>query len=106
MMTIPSGSGARILTDERFQFFYCKTDLSNLGAVTVKTPSGMDVVAYDVERTLCDCIRHIERLDRDLILSALKQYMRSTGKDNAKFLRYAETFRIREAVYRYMEVLI
>ncbi|MDR0842806.1 MAG: type IV toxin-antitoxin system AbiEi family antitoxin domain-containing protein [Acidobacteriota bacterium] len=104
-MTIPSGSGSRILKEKDFQFFYCKPELINLYIETVQTPSGVTVSAYDKERTLCDCLRQIDKLDRDLVLSAVKQYMASPERDNAKLLRCAEVFKIRAGIRSYMEVL-
>jgi predicted transcriptional regulator of viral defense system len=104
-LTIPSGSGSRVLTDDEYQFFYCKPKLMDFGAMSIKTPSDVEVIAYDKERTLCDCLRQIEKLDRDLVLSALKEYMVSSDRDNAKLIRCAEVFKIRDDVRKYLEVL-
>lgn len=104
-MTIPSGSGSRVLKNEDLQFFYCKPRFINQYTELIQTPSGVEVVAYDKERTLCDCLRQIDKLDRDLVLSAIKQYMASSERDNAKLLACAETFKIRKEIRNYMEVL-
>jgi hypothetical protein len=63
------------------------------------------VIAYDIERTLCDCLRSIEKLDRDLVITAIKRYVRRNNRDNAKLLEYATVFKVRDVVYRYLEVL-
>jgi hypothetical protein len=63
------------------------------------------VAVYDAERTLCDCLRSIDKLDKDLVLTALKRYMKTPGIDKAKLLEYAAVFKIRDTVLRYMEVL-
>ncbi|MDR3238077.1 MAG: type IV toxin-antitoxin system AbiEi family antitoxin domain-containing protein [Spirochaetia bacterium] len=104
-MTIPSGSGSRVLKDGDLQFFYCKPELINLYTESMQTPLGAEVIVYDKERTLCDCLRHIGKLEKDLVLSALKQYMTSSERNNAKLLRTAELFKIRDEVRKYMEVL-
>ena len=105
MMTIPSGWNTQLLKDENYVFFYCGPEKMDLGISEIETPSGVKVKTYDVERTLCDCLRHIKKLDRDLVLAALKQYSGSAEKDSAKLLRYASIFNIRDIVFRYMEVL-
>jgi predicted transcriptional regulator of viral defense system len=104
-MTIPSGSGSRVLKDGDLWFFYCKPELAGLHTERLRTPSGLDVVAYDIERTLCDCLRRIDRLDRDLVLTALKMYMASPERDNVKLLRRAEALKMRGDIRKYMEVL-
>jgi predicted transcriptional regulator of viral defense system len=104
-MTIPSGWNSQLLTDENLLFFYCKPSLIGLGVTETETPSGLKVNTYDSERTICDCLRSREKMDMDLVLSALKQYMKSSVKDNIKLLEYAAMFKIREMVRRYIEVL-
>jgi predicted transcriptional regulator of viral defense system len=105
MMTIPSGWNTPLLKDGDIQFFYSGPKWMGLGVCALETPSGMKVRAYDAERTLCDCLRNIERLDRDLVLTALKRYAKDKERDSAKLLEYATALKIRDLVYRYLEVL-
>jgi predicted transcriptional regulator of viral defense system len=105
MMTIPTGWNSQLLTDKDMLFFYCKPALVELGVGDSATPFGLIVKAYDKERTLCDCLRAIEKLDRDLVLTALKQYAKDPTGNKSKLLEYAEIFKIRDLVRRYMEVL-
>ena len=77
-----------------------------LGVCQTETASGMKVKVYDVERTLCDCLKNIDRLDRDLVLTALKRYIKGGDRDSAKLLEYATALKIRDMVYRYLEVLV
>jgi predicted transcriptional regulator of viral defense system len=105
MMTIPSGWNSKLLSDKNMMFFYSEPERMNLGISEIETPSGAMVIAYDIERTLCDCFRNIEKLDRDLVLIALKRYVKMNTRDNAKLLEYANAFKIRDIIYRYLEVL-
>ncbi|MCL2627493.1 MAG: type IV toxin-antitoxin system AbiEi family antitoxin domain-containing protein [Oscillospiraceae bacterium] len=105
MMTIPSGWNSKLLSDKNMVFFYSEPERMNLGISEIETPSGVIVIAYDIERTLCDCLRSIEKLDRDLVITAIKRYVRKNICDNAKLLEYATVFKIRDVVYRYLEVL-
>ena len=64
------------------------------------------VRAYNIERTLCDCLRYIDKLDRDLVLTALKRYAKHKDRDSLMLLEYASVLKIRDVVYRYLEVLM
>ena len=105
MMTIPSGWNSKLLTDENMLFFYSRPKRMELGICEVQTQSGATVRAYNIERTLCDCLQNIDKLDRDLVLVALKRYMGSEKRDSAKILEYASALKIRDMIYRYLEVL-
>ena len=105
-MTIPSGWNTKLLTDNGIIFFYSSPKKMGFGVCEVETASGMKVKVYDSERTLCDCLKHIDKLDRDLVLTALKRYIKGGERDNAKLLEYASSLKIRDMVYRYLEVLV
>lgn len=105
-MTIPSGYNSRILKDtEHYQFFYCKPELHELGIDTAISPYGAQIRIYNKERTICDCIRKRDKLDADLVMTAVKRYMKETGIDYGLLLEYAEIFKVRDKVKQYIEVL-
>jgi predicted transcriptional regulator of viral defense system len=105
MMTIPSGWNTRLLSNEDLLFFYGNPKHMKLGTIETETAYGNTVTAYDAERTLCDCLRSVDKLDKDLVLTAHKRYMKTPGADKAKMLKYAAVFNIRDVALRYMEVL-
>lgn len=105
MMTIPSGDNTRLFGRDDTRIFYCKPKFIRYGAGETATSFGHTVMVYDTERTLCDCLRSIDQLDKDLVLTALKRYMKDPARDKAKLLENAATFKIRDIVLRYMEVL-
>ena len=106
MMTIPSGYNTTLLKDRKtYRFFYCKPEVHALGTTTVFSPYGNELRVYDKERSLCDCIKKKTVLDSYLVLSAVKQYMGERGNNLAKLLDYAETLKIRNTVWQYIEVL-
>ena len=69
------------------------------------TPFGHQVYVYDKERTRCDCLKKKDQLDRDLVNEAVKRYMKTSGANFSKLLKYAEVLNIKEMVRKYMEVL-
>jgi len=106
MLTIPNGFNSRLLKDkDNYQFFYCNSEIHEIGITTVQSSFGNKIRVYNKERTICDCIKKKNKLDADLVLSAVKQYMLEKGNDYALLLKYAEMLKIREIVKQYMEVL-
>jgi len=106
MMTIPAGWNSKMLPDDNIVFFYNTPGKMGFGVCETQTPSGVKVKAFDAERTLCDCLRSVDKLDRDLVITALKRYVKGKNRDNAKLLEYATALKIRDMVYRYLEVLV
>ena len=90
---------------DNYQFFYCNSEIHEIGITTVQSSFGNKIRVYNKERTICDCIKKKNKLDADLVLSAVKQYMLEKGNDYALLLKYAEMLKIREIVKQYMEVL-
>ena len=72
----------------------------------MNTPYGHEIHVYDKERTICDCLKKKSKLDLDMVTESVKRYMKIPGADYAKLLEYAEIFKIKDLVRKYMEVLI
>ena len=60
----------------------------------------------NAERTICDLLRSRNRLDEEMIISAIKNYTASPGKDLNLLAMYAPQFRVDKVLKRYMEVLL
>jgi predicted transcriptional regulator of viral defense system len=105
-MTIPNGYNSRYLKDDNYQFFYCKKELYDIGITEINSPNGNPIKVYDEERTICDCIRKIDKLDSNLVLEAVKKYMSEVGNDYAKLIEYSKLFNVEQRVQQYMEVLL
>ena len=71
----------------------------------IKSPWDNEIKVFDVERTLCDCIKYIDHLDRDLVLTGLKLYLKSEQKDSIKLMAYAKQLKISDKINQYLEVL-
>ena len=107
MLTIPSGYNTRLIKEkEKYKFFYISKELYPLGAITIKSPFGNSIQVYNKERSLCDCLKKKDQLDLDLVLDAVKRYMKTPGNDYSKLLQYSEVFKIQDLVRKYMEMLI
>lgn len=78
----------------------------SLGLCAVETPYGNEVLAYDVERTLCDIVRGDGFLDVQLVNPAMKAYATSREKNVNKLLRYAKELGAERIIKTYMGVLL
>ena len=105
MVTVPSKYNSRLLKNTEYKFSYIKDELYELGKTKVKTPYGNEVYCYDIERTICDIIRDKNKIERYQLADALKRYMSLKVKDISKLYRYAEKFKIKDEVKKYIEVL-
>lgn len=106
MMTIPSGWNTTLLKDPSMIFFYSRKDWFEIGLTSKCTFAGPQVRCYDVERTLCDCIRAVDRLNRGLVICALKAYMKHVSSDKERLLDYAGKFGVQDTVYQYVKAYL
>ena len=92
--------------NEKCNVFYVPDDIYELGVVEVKTPSGNKVRAYDKERTICDIIRSMGRMDNEQVKKAIKNYVRSHDKDIAKISEYSKKMGINKKVMKVLGDII
>jgi predicted transcriptional regulator of viral defense system len=105
-VTVPSNYEVKRLKDEDVKVFYIKSELHKLGAATMTTVFGNNVIAYNQERTICDCIRSRRQMDIAVVTDALKRYVRRPDKDLNLLMSFAEQFRISNMILNYLEVLL
>ena len=78
----------------------------NLGITDTKTSLGNVVRVYDKEKTICDLIKHKDKIEFEVYVKALTRYARSKDKDINKLMRYAQIMKIENKVRDQMEVII
>lgn len=105
-LTAPSGCIPSAAIKAECKVYYIKPELFLLGKTTLRTPSGNDVAAYDLERTICDVIRSRNKIGTETFLAALKLYAASPKKDLNKLNTYAKIMRISNILRQYLEVLL
>ncbi len=89
-----------ILASRSKELFY------NMGVETVVSPSGNEVLSYNMEKTLCDILRPRSRIETGVIAEAFKRYATKPNKNIPKLSEYAKILRVEEKVRTYLEVLI
>ena len=105
-VTIPSNTSLPNSLIDECQCYYIKPELHLIGVIEKKNTMGNVVRCYDTERTICDILRSLHRIDEETVISAVKNYAASPDKDLNRLAVYASMFRVDKELKRYMEVLL
>jgi len=105
-VTVPTGYNTKQLLSEGFTVFSVKADLYSVGVIKMQTKYGNEVTVYNMERTICDCVRSRNRMDAEIVTEAVKRYARQKDRDIHTLMEMASVFRIQKIMQTYMEVLL
>lgn len=105
-LTAPSGCIPSVSIKAECKVYYIKPELFELGKTEMTTPAGNMVPCYDLERTICDCIRSRNKLGTETFLAALKLYAANSKKNLNKLNSYAKQMRVANILRQYLEVLL
>ena len=107
-ISVPQGYNASHIKKRygNLQVRYIKKDLYSVGITDIETPLGNTVKTYDIERTICDIIIDIEKMDKQIFTDGLTRYFKRTDKNLRKLIKYSRQFNIENEIRRYMEVLL
>lgn len=104
--TVPSGYKVVETLAKKFKIYYIKKDLHALGLCEIKSSFGNLIKAYNVERTICDIIRSKNRIDNQVFNDALKRVVNKKAVDYSLLMEYAEVFKVKNNLKRYLEILL
>ena len=105
-VTVPFGYNSATLRGKNVRVRTDKKETHNIEVVEISTIYGNKVRVYDVERTLCDCLKPRCQVDIALITDAFKRYAKSKNKNLHKLMTYAKSVGVDKKVRSYMEVLL
>ncbi len=89
---------------EFFSYYYTTSKFFEIG-LNVIDQDGRTLKIYDVERTVCDIIRHRSKYDSYIVREVIENYLKSKTCDIDKLLDYANQLRVRSIVENYLEIL-
>lgn len=72
-----------------------------IGAVS-DDMNGVIVKIYDRERVVCDCLRYINKMDKEIFNKAIQSYVTDTRKNIRNLIKYSKRFN----VYKKMQAWI
>jgi predicted transcriptional regulator of viral defense system len=105
-ITVPNSYKPSGAIKAQCDVFYIRDELAGLGKREVPSCLGHTVIAYDLERTLCDIVRSRNKLDTQIVIDALKKYAVRKDKNLVILTEYAKTFRVSKILNQYLEVLL
>ena len=105
-VTVPTGYNRNLLADDGFTVFSIKKELHLIGVTKTETMFGNKVNVYNLERTICDCLRSRNQLDAAVVVDAIKRYAKRKDKNLHQLTDMAETFKVSKLLRNYMEVLL
>ncbi len=68
--------------------------------------NGMELVVYDIERTIVDLLKPRYKTDIQQLIPALRKYAEYDQRDLNKLYKYAKEFKVLDKIQQYMEVLL
>lgn len=105
-VTVPFGYNSATLRNKNIRVRTDKKETHGNDIVEVTTIYGNKVRAYDIERTLCDCLKPRCQVDISLITDAFKRYAKYKNKSLNRLMNYAKSIGVDKKVRSYMEVLL
>ena len=81
-------------------------ELYDLGVIEKKSPQGMKVKTYNLERTVCDIIKDKDSIDIEIRNKAIKKCIKNKEFNASKMFEYAKKMNIYDKVKNYMGAII
>jgi predicted transcriptional regulator of viral defense system len=77
--------------------YFLESKLLNLGAVEGQIDSNI-VRIYDRDRTICDCLRYMGKMDKEIFNKAIQGYIKDPKKNVPNLIKYAKSLRTQKKV--------
>ncbi|HAN09637.1 MAG TPA: hypothetical protein DCP90_03375 [Clostridiales bacterium] len=91
------------ITYPRVKPVYVSKTYLNIGA-TMHETNGVRFKIYDKERTICDCLRYINKMDTEVFNKAIKAYISDSDRNIGKLIEYGKLLRVSKKIKTYVEV--
>lgn len=101
-MTFPT---TYTIHNDTIKAHYTNPKFHKIGVKNMKLQDGTTIKIYDMERTICDIIRAKNKIDPQILNTAIQEYFKRKDSDYIILMKYAKTFRIEKILRNYMEVL-
>ena len=108
VMTVKVGDNVSRVKSARDNiiFKYVKKDYYDIGKITITSPFGREISAYDKGRTILDIIKDKERIDVQVFSEVIKSYFANKEKNLLKLSKYAIMMNMEYSLKQYSEVLL
>ncbi len=104
--TVPRGyNTSKLKLNQKMKYHYVLQELYEVGLTKMDSFQGNALEVYDRERTICDFIRHRNRISPQVYSEVLNTYFKSEEKDIRKLAKYGRQFRVSQEIALYIDVL-
>ena len=86
-----------------FMYYYTTSDLYGVG-LNVINQGNRKLKIYDLERTMCDIIKHRNKYDEQLVNTIFSNYLKRNDANIPKLLSYSKKVRIYNVILQYLEM--
>lgn len=77
--------------------YFLEPSLLNLGVTERKIDLNI-VRIYDRDRTICDCLRYMGKMDKEIFNKAVQGYVKDPKKNIPNLMQYAKSLRVQKKV--------
>jgi len=105
-VALPRGVTCPTLPSNLFVQIYHMTGRHFEAGITEVEAGKAMLRMYDVEKTVCDCFKYGNEVEKGIALEVLKNYMAKGNCNVQKLLEYAKLLGKRKTIYPYVEALI
>ena len=104
-LTVPSDRKISYSLADGCKIYYVKPELHDMGICSLSSKMGHEIIAYNIERTICDVLRSRNRIDSQTVAEAMKGYAARKDINWNLLSEYARIFRVTKLMRQYLEVL-
>ena len=105
-VALPRGTTCPVLPPNLFIKIYHMTNSHFEAGVSEVEINGAVVKMYDIEKTVCDCFKYENEVERNIALEVLKSYIAKGSCNIQQLLEYAKLLGKKKIIYPYVEALI
>ncbi len=87
-----------------FCYYYTTSRFYDIG-LKVIDQNGRKIKIYDVERTVCDMIKHRSKYDLQMVREVIENYLARDDADVEKLIAYSKELRVYNVLIQYLEIL-
>jgi predicted transcriptional regulator of viral defense system len=105
-IALPRGATCPVLPPNLYVKVYHMATNHFEAGISEAEINGTAVRMYNIEKTVCDCFKYENEVERNIALEVLKNYIARGGCDIQKLLEYAALLGKKKIIYPYVEALI
>jgi len=105
-MALPRGTTCPSIPSNLFVKVYHMTDSHFEAGITEVDVNGVMLRMYDIEKTVCDCFKYDNEVEKGIALEVIKSYITKRNCNIQKLLNYARLLGKKKVIYPYVEALI